>query len=51
MRTLSRRFQIASLDATMVLLVSSDIEVDKKTPVAALFNALTKVVTPQNVAG
>jgi D-alanyl-D-alanine carboxypeptidase len=42
---------LPSHDATMVLLVSSDIEVDKKTPVAALLNALTKIVTPQNVAG
>lgn len=42
---------LPSKDATIVLLVNSDIPVDKKTPVSALFHALTQIVTPQNVAG
>ncbi len=42
---------LPSQDATIVLLVNSDIMVDKKSPAALLFHALTSIVTPQNVSG
>lgn len=40
---------LPSQDATIVLLVNSDIPADRIAPVAALFHALTQIVTPDNV--
>lgn len=41
---------LPSQDATLVLLVNSDIPVGTASPIAALFHALTQIVTPANVA-
>jgi D-alanyl-D-alanine carboxypeptidase len=40
---------LPSQDATIVILVSSDIKVDMKSPADALLHALTRILTPSNV--
>jgi D-alanyl-D-alanine carboxypeptidase len=39
---------LPSQDATIVILASSDVPVDKKMPADALLNALTRILTPDN---
>lgn len=45
----SDAYYLPSQDATMVLLVNSDIATNNKSPVSALFHVLTEIVTPGNV--
>jgi D-alanyl-D-alanine carboxypeptidase len=40
---------LPSQDATIVILASSDVPLDKKMPADALLDALTRILTPQNV--
>jgi D-alanyl-D-alanine carboxypeptidase len=44
----SEVFYLPSQDATIVILASSDVAVDNKTPADALLNDLTRIVTPAN---
>jgi D-alanyl-D-alanine carboxypeptidase len=45
----SDAYYLPSQDATMILLVNSDIGTNNRSPVSALFHALTEIVTPSNV--
>jgi D-alanyl-D-alanine carboxypeptidase len=42
-------YYLPKQDATMIVLVNSDIAVEKRTPASALFRALAEIVTPGNV--
>jgi D-alanyl-D-alanine carboxypeptidase len=42
-------FYLPSLDATLVIMVNSDISVGKQNPMPALFHDLAQILTPQNV--
>jgi D-alanyl-D-alanine carboxypeptidase len=44
-------YYLPEQDATMVVMVNSDIATKGVSPVTAIFKALTKVVTPRNVPG